>query len=112
LEIRRIPSLYLEPGFQTPIGFSAGPAGCQILVAMTIIAKLSFWKMKHKQSIIGSFGRQSLKESLMDAFEQFKSESDSCYAEKLKTSITSDLLPFDHQELLVFMCNLSQVLSG
>lgn len=76
---------------------------------MAIIAKLSFWKMKQtKQTIIGSFGRQSLKESIMDAFKQFKSEG---YAEKLKTSVTSDALPSDHQDLLVFMCNLSQISS-
>lgn len=44
----------------------------------------------------------------MDAFKQFKSEG---YAEKLKTSVTSDALPSDHQDLLVFMCNLSQISS-
>jgi len=74
---------------------------------MVIIAKLSFWIMNQtKKSIIGSFGRQSLKKSLMNAFEHFKAEG---YAEKLKTSITSDSLPSDHQDLLVFMCNLSQI---
>jgi hypothetical protein len=59
-----------------------------------------------KQFIIGSFGRQSLKESLMNAFEHFKADG---IAEKLKTSITSDSLPSDHQGLLVFMCNMSQI---
>jgi len=44
----------------------------------------------------------------MDAFKQFKREG---HAEKLKTSITSDLLPSDNQDLLVFMCNLSQISS-
>lgn len=36
----------------------------------------------------------------MDVLEQFKSQG---YAEKLKTQITSDSIPHEHEDLLAFL---------
>ena len=74
------------------------------LKAMTIIAKLSFWIMKpKKKSIIARLSRnkmQPFKELILDALAQFKSGG---YVEKLKTSITSESLPSNKDDLLEFL---------
>ena len=63
-----------------------------ILKAITIIAWQSFSIMK------------PLKNSIMDAFEQFNSVG---YVEKLKAQITLALVPTEHQALLEFLYNQS-----
>ena len=60
--------------------------------AMTIIAKLSFWIMKPKKSIITRLSlkkMQPFEELILDALAQFKTEG---YTKKLKTSITQNSL--------------------
>ena len=71
---------------------------------MTIIAKLSFWKMKpKKKSIITRLlHKNSFEESILDAFSQFKTGG---YVEKLKTSITQESLPSNKDDLLEFLYN-------
>jgi len=86
--------------FQISTKFSANPTCCRILVAMNIIAKLSFWKMKPSKKLNIDKETQPLEQSIMEALEQLKREG---YVKKLKTSITSESMPSDHQELLDFL---------
>jgi len=93
---REIPKLCSLFGKST--NFSAKPEPCQILVAMNIISKLSFWIRKPtKQTKNSSDG---FEEVIMDALAKFKRDG---YVKKLKTSITS--VPSDNQDLLVFLYN-------
>jgi hypothetical protein len=76
---------------------------------MSIIAKLSFWILKpiKKKSFIAklSFRTQKIQpfeELIMNALAQFRSKG---YVEKLKTSITSESLPSDEEDLLEFLFN-------
>jgi len=71
--------------------FSPKPSTCQIIVAMIIICKLSFWINK------------PFKYSIIEALDQFKSQG---YEKKLKNSITSQSLPKDKEELLNFLYDL------
>jgi len=70
------------------VKFSVTPTACQVLVAINVIATLSFQVMKPFQ------------ESIMDALEQFKRWN---HVEKLKTQITSESIPTDHTELIKFL---------
>ena len=76
---------------------------------MTIIAKLSFWVLKptkqRNQSIMAklSFKKVHLFEELVkDALAQFIREG---YVEKLKSTITSEYLPYNKEELPQFLSN-------
>ena len=46
--------------------------------------------------------KNTFNNSIMDAFEQFKSDG---YVEKLKAQITSTSVPSRHQDLLEFLYN-------
>jgi len=68
--------------------FSATATECQLVVAIIIIAKLSFWiKNPTTKSIID---RQPFEQLLIQAFDQFNGEG---YANKLKVCITPESLP-------------------
>jgi hypothetical protein len=77
-----------------------------ILQAMNIIAKLSFWIMKpRKKSLITrlswSFKKiQPFEDLILDAFSLFRKEG---YVEKLKTRITPESLPSNKYDLLKFL---------
>jgi len=98
--------LKLHSWFGASTKFSTTPTSCQILVAINIIVKMSFWIMKPKNKPILaklSFKNnkmQSFEQLIRDAFDQFKREG---YVEKLKTSITSESLPSSDQDLLAFL---------
>ena len=72
---------------------------------MNIIAKLSFWIMKPSKKSIIDKETQPFEQAIMDALEQLKQEGN---VKKLKTSITSETLPSDHQELLDFLFDQTQ----
>ena len=57
-----------------------------------------------KKSIIDK-ETQPFEQAIMDALEQLKQEGN---VKKLKTSITSETLPSDHQELLDFLFDQTQ----
>ncbi|KAF8332451.1 hypothetical protein F5887DRAFT_1080852 [Amanita rubescens] len=61
---------------------------CQILVAINIIAKLSF------------FIKKPIQASILDALDQFKTQD---YAEKLKIQMTSKSIPSDEDDLYTFL---------
>ena len=67
---------------------------------MNIIAKLSFSIMKPKEQTARSI--TAFEQIIVDALAQFKRGG---YVEKLKTSITSESLPSDNDDLLAFLCN-------
>jgi hypothetical protein len=75
---------------------------------MSIIAKLSFWILKPKKNLKYFIAKlsfrktQSFEELIMNALAQFGREG---YVEKLKTSITSESLPSDKEDLLEFLFN-------
>ena len=76
---------------------------------MNIIAKLSFWiqrpKTQANKSIIAKLSLkqvQPFEESIKDAFAQFRREG---FVEKLKSSITSEYLPYNKEELPQFLSN-------
>ena len=78
---------------------------------MNIIAKLSFWILqppKKKKSIITRLSFKKIKklqpfeDRILGALDQFKTEG---YVEKLKTSITSESLPSNKDDLLEFLYN-------
>ena len=71
---------------------------------MLIIAKLSFWIMKPERSIFAQLLKTDYEHIVMDAFAQFKRDG---YVEKLKTSITSESLPYDKNKLLAFLHNMT-----
>lgn len=72
--------------------------------AITIIAKLSFWIMKPKRkSFLAKLSlKKPFQESITDALAQFSSGG---YVEKLKTSITSESLPSNKEDLFEFLFN-------
>jgi len=72
--------------------FSKNPMSYQILVAMNIIARKSFWIMK------------PFKYSIMDAIQEFKGHG---YVERLKAQITSTSVPLEDQDILEFLYNQS-----
>lgn len=83
--------------------------GANIFKAMNIIAKLAFWILKpikqKKKSLITklSFRKtQPFEELIMNALAQFQKEG---YGVKLKTSITSESLPSNKEDLLEFLLN-------
>jgi len=81
------PELFSLFGDQ-PENFSATPTACQVVVAINIIAKLSFWiKRPYLQSI-------------MEALKQFRKHD---YVQKLKTHITSESVQCGHEELAEFL---------
>ncbi|KAF8697082.1 hypothetical protein AX14_001465, partial [Amanita brunnescens Koide BX004] len=65
--------------------------GCQILAAITIIARESFWINK------------PLSESIKDAFGHFKEQGN---VEKLKKHINPETMPPDSGELHAFLFDL------
>jgi len=69
------PELFSLFGDQ-PGEFSVTPTACQVLAAIVIMAKLSFWINK------------PFLESFMEALDQFKTQQD--YVEKIQTHITSE----------------------
>lgn len=73
---------------------------------MSIIAKLSFWiKKPAKQTNLNevqSLPVQPFEELIRDAFSEFRREG---YVKKLKTSITSESLPSDKEDLIEFLSN-------
>ena len=74
---------------------------------MTIIAKLSFWKMNPKKKLIITglslkMKVQSFEESILDALAQFRTEG---YMEKLKTNITQKSLPSNRGDIIEFLYN-------
>jgi hypothetical protein len=73
---------------------------------MNIIAKQSFWIMKPSKKSIIDKETQPFEQAIMDALEQLKREGN--YVKKLKTSITSETMPSDHQELLDFLFDQTQ----
>ncbi|KAF8717616.1 hypothetical protein AX14_012100 [Amanita brunnescens Koide BX004] len=96
----------LQSLFKVSTEFSATPVACQILAAMSIIAKLSFWiKKPAKQTNLNevqSLPVQPFEELIRDAFSEFRREG---YVKKLKTSITSESLPSDKEDLIEFLSN-------
>jgi len=72
----------------------------QILVANNIIAKLSFWLKPTKGS---SQEIKTFQQLVRDALYQFKKGG---YVDKVKTCITPETLPSNHQELSAFLYNL------
>jgi hypothetical protein len=67
---------------------------------MSIIAKLSFWIMKPTKETEKSL--TAFEHIIMDALAKFKKDG---YVEKLKANITSESLPSDNEDLLVFLHN-------
>jgi hypothetical protein len=71
-----------------------------IFEANNIIAKLSFWLKPTKKS---SQEVKTFQQLVRDALDQFKKGG---YVDKVKTCITPESLPPDHQELFAFLYNL------
>ena len=67
---------------------------------MSIVAKQSFWTMKPTSQTTTSI--PAFEQLIMDSLGQFESYG---YVEKLKTSITSESLPPNNEDLLGFMYN-------
>jgi len=70
--------------------FSTSPEACQVLAAINIIAKLSFWIIK------------PFPESILEALDKFKSGG---YVEQLKARITHDAMNLYHMDQLQFLCD-------
>jgi len=68
--------------------FNKTAEACQVLVAMNILAKLSFWIKK------------PFKTSIIDSLHQFKKQG---YVEKLKAQITPEAMPTKHSALFQFL---------
>ena len=67
---------------------------------MSIIAKLSFWITKPTEPTEKSL--TAFEQVIMDALAKFQRDD---HIEKLKTNITSESLPSDHEGLLAFLYN-------
>jgi len=81
--------------------FSTTLTACQILIAIIVIAKLSFWIMEPVETFTTiAKQEEQFQQSIVDALDEFISEG---YVKKLKTGITKELLPSGHQDLLVFL---------
>jgi len=78
------PELFSLFELEDPGNFSITPMACQILAAIMIIAKLSFWINLNKPFM----------ESIIEAFDQFKSQD---YAQNLKACITPESMPPDNE---------------
>jgi len=87
------PELFSLFGHQsTSTMFSVTPTAYQVLVAIVIIAKLSFWINK------------PILESFMEALDQFKTRQD--YMERIQTHITSESMPDNNEALVSFLYKL------
>ena len=69
---------------------------------MSIIAKLSFWIVKPTNETEKSESLTAFEQVIMDALAKFQRDE---HIEKLKTNITSESLPSDHEGLLAFLYN-------
>jgi hypothetical protein len=67
---------------------------------MSIIAKLSFWIVKSTKETEKSL--TAFEQVIMEALVKFQRDG---HVEKLKTNITSESLPSDHEDLLAFLYN-------
>jgi len=68
--------------------FAIMPIGCQVLVSIIVIAKLSFWINK------------PFLPSVTQALYQYKQKG---YAQKLKTEITADFLHSGYQDMVTLL---------
>ncbi|KAF8325138.1 hypothetical protein F5887DRAFT_926290 [Amanita rubescens] len=88
------PELCSSFGVPTFNEFSATPVAYQILVAINIIAKLSYWMGPVRRR------RQLFEHFIRDGLVEFRTAG---YVDKVKACITPESLPSNHEELLAFL---------